>query len=634
MLRRLRTYFSTHFAASFLLCLWIVFSLVLFFFFFYLSGAYYEYLLNASYDEADTSIRFMQEDLSKALRDRILQGSMLAVDAELYRAAVLAADPDNPSRLSDTLSLQSLLKRAAGTNEVITIAAASKDGIAGQYDRMRKASLLEELWSGENLELLKEMTSHLADQKMQDGSELPRVWVWMEPSVHPGSTASNLFHMMFPLTGGFVPAKRAQYALIITYYADPLEEILSYVNEGSGNEGSGNEGSHGYLHVYLTDGNGTEILGSRPENPSGEKEHTASEITDADGRRLLSQELPYFGWKLNISIDEEAMQRDVHTMFMRQAVIAELLLAAAILIMLYVFYYLMRPVRLLTASMRQAEQGDLHTMVPVNGHHEIWQVAEEYNRMIETIEEKNREIERQHQETLRSIEQQHAAEWEALESQINAHFICNTVGCISYEAIEAGNHEVSMLLKKLSNILRYTFDQKRQEVMIYQEIAWIDQYLYLQRMRWEDLFDYEILFPEVYGQWPCCKLMFQPFVENSILHGFEGKQSGGMIRLTADEQGDRLRIVIEDNGCGMTPEKEEELQQVLQRRGRTAPETGENPKTGERTGVGIRNAVTRMRMYYGERFEAELWTEEGKGTRYTFLLPIPSQSDGQKGNDV
>lgn len=145
------------------------------------------------------------------------------------------------------------------------------------------------------------------------------------------------------------------------------------------------------------------------------------------------------------------------------------------------FRQMMRPVRLLLDSMKEAEKGRLNGRVKIEGQHEIWQVAEEYNRMIGVLEEKNEEIDRQHRQTLRFIRQQHAAEWDALESQINAHFICNTLGCINYEAMQAGNHEVSQMLKKLSNILRYTFDQKRQEVMLCQETAWVDQYLYLQK---------------------------------------------------------------------------------------------------------------------------------------------------------
>ena len=145
--------------------------------------------------------------------------------------------------------------------------------------------------------------------------------------------------------------------------------------------------------------------------------------------------------------------------------------------------------------------------IKIEGAHEIWQLAQEYNRMVDQLSEKEKEVEKQHQLAMISLERQYQAEWEALESQINAHFICNTLGIINYEAIENGNDKVSVMIRKLSNILRYTFDQKRQEVFFRQEVAWIEQYLYLQKARFEDLFNYEISYDEIYGDWPCCKLM-------------------------------------------------------------------------------------------------------------------------------
>ena len=201
-----------------------------------------------------------------------------------------------------------------------------------------------------------------------------------------------------------------------------------------------------------------------------------------------------------------------------------------------------------------------------------------------------------------------------MESQINAHFICNTINAINYEAIESGNYKVSTLLKKLSNTLRYTFDQKHQNVYMRQEIVWIEQYLYLQRERLESVFDYEIDFDPDYDSWPCRKLMLQPFVENSILHGFEGWKEGGHIRICGEGYRELLRITIEDNGCGMNQGQRDLIREVLR-----------NPGSEKKCdmGIGIRNVIMRMKMYYGEDFQAELWTEEGKGTRFIFTLPLP-----------
>ena len=206
------------------------------------------------------------------------------------------------------------------------------------------------------------------------------------------------------------------------------------------------------------------------------------------------------------------------------------------------------------------------------------------------------------------------AEREALESQINAHFICNTLNAINYEAMESGNFKVSILLKKLSNILRYTFDQKHQNVYMFQEISWIEQYLFLQRERLDNAFSYEISFDSDYDNWPCRKLMLQPFVENSIVHGFEGRENGGQIRIIGEGYKEFLKIVIEDNGQGMTQERKAVIQEIL-----------ENPMAAKKreVGIGISNVITRMRMYYGNEMNVEFWTEEGKGTRFTFILPMP-----------
>ena len=250
----------------------------------------------------------------------------------------------------------------------------------------------------------------------------------------------------------------------------------------------------------------------------------------------------------------------------------------------------------------------------IQGTNEIWQLAQEYNEMLQVIEKAKREVEAQHLQVIESMRMKQRAEREALESQINAHFICNTLNAINYEAIACQNYKVSLLIKKLSNILRYTFDQKHQNVYMFQEISWIEQYLFLQKERLEQQFDYEIQFDSDYDNWPCRKLMLQPFVENSILHGFKGRNSGGKIKITGEGYREYLKIVIEDNGIGMPPQRQKILKEIMK-----------NPVAAKEheVGIGISNVIARMRMYYGKEFQVDMDTEEYKGTRFVFILPIP-----------
>ena len=168
------------------------------------------------------------------------------------------------------------------------------------------------------------------------------------------------------------------------------------------------------------------------------------------------------------------------------------------------------------------------------------------------------------------------------------------------------------MLKKLSNILRYTFDQSNQKVYLYQEIAWLEQYLYLQKTRFEDVFEYEVLVDEALQSRSFGKLMLQPFVENSIIHGFEGRRKDGKIRILGEELQDKsIKITIEDNGKGMTPEVADEIQSAIK-----------NPYQKNIQGIGVSNAAARIYAYFGEEAQLDVETEEGKGCKFIFVLPM------------
>ena len=605
LLRQIKDYFSTHFVPMFVVILGLVFYVVLMLQQRYLRSEYFQYLLDQNQEEEDIRIDYIQQALNETFQELIQQGSVIAADVDIYQAAAEVARAESATRMNAVLSLTEQLKKKINTGRAIVNAIGNQDGLLAQYDRLRTTDG-RVMWSSENLAAITRMASQMGqDQEALRGRDIPIARIYLEPAVHPGEGTLPVFHIVLPLTGGKVSIWNSPYTFISTYSSQILQKTLDNVRINKAD----------YVTGYITDENG-EVMITASAHKGGADLISRKEQANT---RIFSRDLNYFNWKLNILIDETAMKQYVDRLFERAYRINQLVLAFILVCSLLLLYWMLRPVGMLSQAMKQAEKGDYRTKVEVRGRNEIWQVAQEYNRMIETIQEKNEEVRIQHQTALRSIAQQHEAEREALESQINAHFICNTLGSINYEAMEAGDHEVSLLIKKLSNILRYTFDQKHQEVVIAQEIAWVDQYLYLQRMRREDLFDYQIVFPEVYEQWPCCKLMFQPFVENSILHGFEGMRTGGQITISADMQGERLQIVIEDNGCGISGEKKEAINAILADKDR---QLGYR----EGIGIGIQNVITRMRMFYGERFEVSMQTQEGKGTRFIFLLPLPEMT--------
>ena len=264
--------------------------------------------------------------------------------------------------------------------------------------------------------------------------------------------------------------------------------------------------------------------------------------------------------------------------------------------------------------------------VEIRGEHEVWLLAAEYNRMLDALREQHDMVQKEYQEKVEMSERRIQAERTALESQINAHFIFNTLNAINYNVMESGDAETAGLIKRLSNILRYTLSQ-RTEVTLGSEFDIALQYLYLQKYRLMDKFEYEIGFPEEYGEWPCCKLFLQPFIENSIVHGFESMDRGGRIRVTGSEDQGRFCIVMEDNGRGMDDEERAYVMDSL--RGEVNLDLMPRSR-----GIAIRNVLMRARMFFGPDFEAALESEPGKGTKFTFLLPIPKRIGGEGENEV
>lgn len=411
--------------------------------------------------------------------------------------------------------------------------------------------------------------------------------------------------MRFRWSGGKTSWDSVNAVVVISINMDRVFETSALLNEST----------QAPTNAYIVDADGVIICHEDTEYIGMTLEEYQTLIPD---NQDISRELDYFGWTEYISLDVSGMRREVNRMYNESIALYLILLVCCGLIWQLANRRMLRPVWSIRDAMQQIQLDRNMPKVTVSGTHEIWQLAEHYNQMVDTLDEQRNEIQRTYEEKTRSIERRNQAEKEALESQINAHFLCNTLAAISYDAMDSGDAEVADLLKKLSGILSYTFSRETVSVTLGQEIRWVEQYLCLQKFRLMDVFDYEIRFPAEYGEWPCCKLFLQPMVENSILHGFEGMEQGGRITIEGRIDGDRFLLRVEDNGCGMEPEVASIIEEVL-------VET--RPLELDGTGIGIQNAVTRLKMFYGENLTIKMQTAKGKGTAFFFWLPIPREAD-------
>ena len=597
-----RQYAKSHMWCTFAAVIGAAVLLLLLVLMFYMRWQYYSFLLRTTYSTQEALLDTVEENLERLLDGYVATGAGICVDGELLHDTDFQKSIEeyiaSPRGAGDKQRMKSALKIAGNvSNRIVGVAVADADGILYQYDKYEiSAPTKINLWSDQ--EAVREIFADM--HELNQGRSIPRYQIVTEPHVHPNVETRGLMHLAFPFRRGY-SYQDIPYILLLSFQTAPMEEILKQLTIGQEQYVQGYiEGENGRILLHT---DGEEYIGRFASSWRGQKK-----LTD------LSAPVGKYGWELHTAIDERQILEKVNASYRPVLLMYFIVLLLILGLLFWACRHTLQPIHLIGESIAKVQNGQSREDIPIQGCNEIWQLADSYNQMLHTITQAEEAVAWQHAQALDNMKMKQRAEREALESQINAHFICNTLNAINYEAIESGNYKVSTLLKKLSNILRYTFDQKHQNVYMRQEIVWIEQYLYLQKERLENVFDYEIDFDPDYDSWPCRKLMLQPFVENSILHGFEGQREGGFIRIRGEGYREFLRITIEDNGCGMNVAQRDLIREVLR-----------NPGSEKKCdmGIGIRNVITRMKMYYGEDFQAELWTEEGKGTRFIFTLPLP-----------
>jgi sensor histidine kinase YesM len=191
------------------------------------------------------------------------------------------------------------------------------------------------------------------------------------------------------------------------------------------------------------------------------------------------------------------------------------------------------------------------------------------------------------------------ANLEALRMQINPHFLFNTLNAISVLALKGEKHTVVRTLTLLSDLLRISLEHSEQLVPLRDEVSFLERYLEIEQTRFRDRLSVRILVPEELLDAEVPSLVLQPLVENAIRHGIAKKPGAGRIEVSARAVGDRLELVVQDNGPGIH----------------------ESP---ERAGMGIGMANTRARLeqlYAGEQL-LELENAPEGGARVRMVLPL------------
>lgn len=209
---------------------------------------------------------------------------------------------------------------------------------------------------------------------------------------------------------------------------------------------------------------------------------------------------------------------------------------------------------------------------------------------------------------------------QALESQINPHFLYNTLDSFRGLALEQGNKELSDMIEALSVMFKYSVKYDAEMVNINAELDYLKRYIQLQQMRFPNLFTYEENIECSSAKLllePCPRFVLQPLVENAIRHGLKNVRTGGHIIVSMGFRRNDFFILVEDNGCGIDMTEVSLLNQRLSRM-TVNDEIGLGEQT---TGIGIANVNRRIKMFCGEEYGLKISSTLGVGTQVEVSLP-------------
>ena len=280
----------------------------------------------------------------------------------------------------------------------------------------------------------------------------------------------------------------------------------------------------------------------------------------------------------------------------------------------YFLKNIIAPVHSIVGGFKSVETGNLDTRVESAGQIEIREMIQSFNHMVERLKISIREKQD-------AQEKRHEAEMKALQSQINPHFLVNTLNSIRFMAQVSHFDGIRKMAEALISILTCSFRQNASLYSVREELEVLNSYIYLMKIRYSDGFDVEYDIDETCLELRIPRLILQPIVENSIVHGFSEMEDMGYIKISIYREEDSLFLRVRDNGKGMTETK---INDILIR--------GNNHRE-DSYNIGIENVYNRLKLRFGEACSLKIESNPREYTTTLIMLPAVEETESEESTD-
>lgn len=378
-------------------------------------------------------------------------------------------------------------------------------------------------------------------------------------------------------------------------------------------------GNNGYLYMI---GSGGELIyhpqmqlidsGLATENleaASGYRDGNYKETYLGELREVFVKSVGYTGWKIiGVTPARGLSLNNLKTNLLLVFIIA-LVLYILTLINAYISSRITIPIHELEKSVNELETGHLDTKVYMGGSYEIRHLGRSIGDMAKRIQTLMDDIVAEHESKRKS-------EFDTLQSQINPHFLYNTLDIIVWMIENEQKDEAVKIVTALARFFRISLSKGKSIITVRDEVEHVRNYLMIQQKRFKNKFIYRIETEPDVLNFASLKLMLQPLVENAIYHGMEFMDGDGLIEIKAYLENGDLWFTIRDNGLGMT---KEQVDSLLAEPVYTTSHRG--------SGIGVKNVNERIRLYFGEEYGLIIESEPDEGTWIRIHLPAVSYQE-------
>lgn len=335
------------------------------------------------------------------------------------------------------------------------------------------------------------------------------------------------------------------------------------------------------------------------------------ENTDEDDYYLRVKEVGTSGMKAVYTLPNYALLDEIRQINKQIYTVMSVAILLTIIIYLIIYRIFNKQVRVLIESMEQLQKGRFDLKIPVKSEDEIGIISHAFNEMCEKL---NIYVEQVYAAEI----QRKNAELNALQTQIDPHFLYNTLDSIRTKALTEHAGDTADMIVLLGDLFRWNSRTKEKFILLEVELEYIETYLKLQKYRYDDQMEVDIHVEDACLDDIVPKLILQPLIENVIKHAFVERTGKGIIGITVKEkQNTRLEITVFDNGIGIKEEKLHEMNEQL----------NQQINQDDFNSIGLQNVQARIRLLYGDSYGLKINSIDGMGTAVKLTLPVLKEKD-------